>query len=155
MSRVLTNIHASCVTIGGKGVLLLGPSGAGKSDLALRLVDDGARLVADDACEIFVQGNKLFARAPASIAGLMELRGIGIIAMPFAKSAMIALVVQLRTRPAPRLPEPCFYQPPAGLKAGPIPLIMVNGRHASATARIRAALASFSRARFRDSFNVE
>ena len=62
------NIHASCVAFGGKGVLLLGASGAGKSSLALRLVDDGARLVADDRCDLFPRGGKLHARAPASIA---------------------------------------------------------------------------------------
>ena len=150
------NIHASCVAIDGKGILLLGASGAGKSDLALRLVDEGARLVADDRCEIFLHGEKLCARAPASIAGLMELRGLGIVAMPFAKSAPLALAVRLQTRAPPRLPEAAFYQPPAGLKAVPaIPLIMVNERHASAPARIRAALAAFSQGRFRDTFNLE
>ena len=67
------NIHASCVAFRGKGVLLLGPSGAGKSSLALQLMDGGARLVADDRCDLSARGGKLYAAAPASIAGLIEL----------------------------------------------------------------------------------
>jgi hypothetical protein len=146
-------IHASCVSIGGKGVLLLGASGAGKSDLALRLIDGGARLVADDACELFVRGGKLCARAPASIAGLLELRGQGIIAMPCAKSVALALAVDLRPSPA-RLPEPAFFKPPKGLKeANRLPLIMVKAEAASAPARIRMGLAAFLNGGFRDTFN--
>ena len=70
-----TNIHAGCVVVGRKGVLLLGPSGAGKSDLALRLIDGGARLVSDDRTDLFVKDGKLQARAPASIAGLTTIPG--------------------------------------------------------------------------------
>ena len=147
------NIHASCVAVGGKGVLLLGPSGAGKSDLALRLIDEGARLVADDRCELFVRAGKLYARAPQAIAGLMEIRGIGIIAMPFAKSIGLALAVKLGAHP-PRLPNKNFYVPPKTLEpAKAVPLIMVNAEAASAPARIRAALAAFAQDRFRDTFN--
>ena len=61
------NIHASCIAIGAAGVLLIGPSGAGKSDLALRLIDDGARLVADDRTILFIAGGALWAKPPASI----------------------------------------------------------------------------------------
>jgi serine kinase of HPr protein (carbohydrate metabolism regulator) len=147
------NIHASCVALGRRGVLLLGPSGAGKSDLALRLMDGGARLVADDRCELFVRGGKLCARAPGTIAGLIEMRGIGIIALPHAKSVAVAMAVRLGAA-ATRLPEPAFYAPPAGIKgARPVPLIMVKAAAASAPARIRAALAAFSQGQFRDTFN--
>ena len=76
-------------------MLLLGASGAGKSALALRLIDGGAKLVADDRCDLFVRGGKLYASAPARIAGLMELRGIGIVAMPYAKSVGVAMAVRL------------------------------------------------------------
>jgi serine kinase of HPr protein (carbohydrate metabolism regulator) len=148
-----TNIHGSCIAIAGKGVLLLGKSGAGKSDLALRLIDEGARLVADDRCELFVRAGKLHARAPASIAGLLEVRGIGIVSLPHAKSVTLAMAVRLGGNPA-RLPEHAFYVPPAGLKpASDLPMIMVNAEAVSATARIRAALTAFSGKRFRDTFN--
>jgi HPr kinase/phosphorylase len=148
-----TNIHASCVAIGGKGVLLMGPSGAGKSDLALRLIDGGAKLVADDRCEIFLRGGNLHARAPGSIAGLIEIRGLGIIALPHVKSSRVALAVQLGAHPA-RLPERNFYVPPTGLKPkAQVPLILMKAEAASAPARIRAALMAFSQGRFRETFN--
>ena len=148
------NLHASCVSINGKGVLLLGDSGAGKSDLALRLIDDGAKLVADDRAEIFVRAQKLCARAPHSIAGLIELRGIGIIALPFVKSVGVVMAVRLQTRKFPRLPEGAFYTPkPSPGAHAPVPLIVVNAATPSATAQIRAALRAFSAGGFRDTFN--
>jgi serine kinase of HPr protein (carbohydrate metabolism regulator) len=150
------NIHAGCVAIGGKGVLILGASGAGKSDLALQLIDQGAKLVADDRCELFVRAGKLCARAPASIAGLLELRGIGIIALPHAAAARVAMAVRLHVGAQARLPKPAFYDPPTSLNPrGKVPLIVVNAAASSATARIRAALAAFSMNGFRDTFNPE
>jgi NAD(P)-dependent dehydrogenase (short-subunit alcohol dehydrogenase family) len=150
------NIHASCVAIAGKGVLILGASGAGKSDLALRLIDEGAKLVADDRCEIFVRAGKLCARAPASIAGLLELRGIGIIALPHAPATRVVMAVRLHEGHAARLPKPAFFEPPAPLgPRGKVPLIVVNAAAPSAPARIRAALAAFSTGTFRDTFNPE
>ena len=155
MTKPLLNIHASCVAIGGKGVLLLGASGAGKSDLALRLIDGGAQLVSDDRCDLFVRGGKLCAGAPARIAGLIELRGIGIVAMPHARQAMVAMAVRLGQNQE-RIPKPAFYAPPAALgPARAVPLIVVNGRHIGAEAKIRAALAAFSAKAFRDTFNLE
>ena len=65
--------------------LLLGESGAGKSDLALRLIAAGAQLVADDRVELSVESNRLIARAPANLAGLIEIRNVGIIALPSAR----------------------------------------------------------------------
>jgi HPr kinase/phosphorylase len=154
---IKVNIHASCVVLGGKGVLILGESGAGKSDLALRLIDGGARLVADDRCDLFVRAGKLCAAAPARIAGLLELRGIGIMALPHAKSARLAMAVRLRlNQPETRLPRPRFYAVPAPLEARKrIPLIVVNGGAPSAPAQIRAALKAFSAGSFRDTFNPE
>jgi hypothetical protein len=148
----LVNIHAGCVAIGGRGVLILGDSGAGKSDLALRLVDEGARLVADDRCDLYLRGKKLCARPPASIAGLMELRGLGIVALPHARSAVLALAVRLNGQQK-RLPEPAFYAPPPPLAAAPLPLILVNAAAPSAPARIRTALKALETDGFRDTFN--
>src|SRR5450432_1436979 len=89
------NIHASCVALGSKGVLLLGPSGCGKSDLALRLIDGGAKLVADDRTILFVKDGALHGRAPAPIKGLLEIRGLGIVKLPVRVAVRIALVVEL------------------------------------------------------------
>jgi HPr kinase/phosphorylase len=144
------NIHATCLTVEKKGVLLLGRSGAGKSDLALRLIDDGARLVADDRVELYLARGRLKARAPKSIAGLMEVRGLGVIALPHAPATDVALAVKLGAET--RLPEAAFYAPPlAG--AAPLPLITLNARLPSAPAKLRLALTAFARDLFRTDIN--
>jgi len=146
------NVHASCVAIAGRGVLLTGKSGAGKSDLALRLIDDGARLVADDRTILFLVKGALYARAPESIKGLLEIRGIGIVACSSLPKVRIALVVRLG-REGRRLPAPDIYHMPMALKgAKPVPQIALDARFASAPAKIRMALAAFSRGLFRDTF---
>ena len=146
------NIHASCVAIGARGVLLVGKSGAAKSDLALRLMEDGARLVADDRTILFAAKGALHARAPESIKGLIEIRGLGIVTFPVRAQVKIALVVRLG-REGARLPTLRVYHAPAPL-AGvrPVPQIALNARFASTPAKIRAALAAFSQGLFRDTF---
>jgi serine kinase of HPr protein (carbohydrate metabolism regulator) len=88
-------IHASCIAIDGRGVLIRGPSGAGKSDLALRLIDRGAVLVADDYVLINQGQNALIANPPETIKGQMEVRGIGIITLPFCTNIPLCLCVDL------------------------------------------------------------
>jgi HPr kinase/phosphorylase len=143
-------VHATCVRLkGGAGVLLLGKSGSGKSDLALRLIADGAVLVSDDRTELFVERGRLFARAPANLRGLIEVRGIGIVAVPHAARARIVLAAALDERPA-RLPEPEVYRAPPGLRTPPPPLIRLNAFEASAPAKIALAAAAFERKLFRE-----
>src|SRR5438046_8441099 len=91
--RVL--LHATAIAIAGRAVLLRGASGAGKSDLGLRLIDAGARLVADDQSELFRRGDSLIVRAPATIAGLIEVRGIGIVRLDALAGESAALLVDL------------------------------------------------------------
>ena len=146
------NIHASCVAIGKAGVLLLGKSGAGKSDLALRLIDQGAVLVADDRTLVWVEKDALHARAPSTIKGLLEIRGLGIVTMPVRAKARIALVVRLGPEGA-RLPAPRFWRPPAQLKPRVlVPEILLDARFAATPAKIRAALGAFAQGLFRDTF---
>ena len=76
-------------------MVIEGPSGAGKSDLALRLIDRGAVLVADDRTRLTRDGERLVAHAPAHMAGRIELRGLGIAATPYLATAPVALVVRL------------------------------------------------------------
>ena len=102
----LQNIHASCVAAHGKGLLIMGPSGAGKSALALQMIALGARLVADDRCEIFAQQDRLIARAPAEIAGLIEARGLGIIRLPYCEHIQVQAVVDLTDSAPERMPQP-------------------------------------------------
>lgn len=98
MVAVPDTLHASCVAIGGNGVLLLGPSGAGKSDLALRLIDRGAVLVADDRCVLERCGDELHCASPDALAGQLEVRGIGIVAWPQCATAVVKLAVRLADR---------------------------------------------------------
>jgi serine kinase of HPr protein (carbohydrate metabolism regulator) len=94
-SAAATLLHATCVAIDGRGVLIMGPSGAGKSDLGLRLIDQGATLVADDCTLVRDVGGDLLARAPANIAGRIEVRGVGIVTMSYVEDVAISLVVAL------------------------------------------------------------
>ena len=152
MTAPHANIHASCVAIGAQGVLLLGKSGSGKSDLTLRLIEGGARLVADDRTLLFISRGALHARAPASIKGLLEVRGLGIVELPVQSKVKIALVVRLG-REGARLPVPRFYHMPAAVgTAAKVPQIVLDARFASAPAKIRTALAAFPRGLFRDTF---
>ena len=88
-------VHASCVALEGRGVLLRGAPGTGKSDLALRLIEGGARLVADDQVALTSAGRVLLAAPPTRIAGLLEVRGIGIVPMEFVSQRPVHLVVDL------------------------------------------------------------
>lgn len=93
------NIHGTGLTIGPFGLLLRGPSGSGKSMLALELMHDAqlrgepAKLVADDRLELTVENEQLFMHAPATIGGLIELRGRGIVTRPHVEKAEVHLVV--------------------------------------------------------------
>lgn len=144
------NIHGSCVAIKGHGVLLLGTSGAGKSDIALMLIDGGARLVTDDRTILFVKNGALYAKAPASILGLLEIRGLGIVQMPVRRDVRIRLAVKLGKEGA-RLPQPQVYRQ---LNCA-VPQIAMDGRIASTPARIRAALTAIIHKRFIDTFHVK
>ena len=88
-------LHATTVAIDGMAVLIEGASGSGKSDLALRLIDRGAILVSDDQTLVVRAGATLLARAPTTIAGRIEVRGIGILAMPHVVDVPVALLVRL------------------------------------------------------------
>lgn len=91
-----------------RGVLIEGPSGAGKSDLALRCLAHGARLVADDRVLAWTSDGRLFGRAPETLAGLLEMRGLGVAPVPALPYVGIDLVVACETGPGAieRTPEP-------------------------------------------------
>ena len=88
-------LHATTVAIDGMAVLIEGASGSGKSDLALRLIDRGAILVSDDQTLVARAGATLLARAPMTIAGRIEVRGIGLLAMPYVEDVPVALLVRV------------------------------------------------------------
>jgi HPr kinase/phosphorylase len=122
-------MHGSCASRSGDGVLLIGPAGAGKSDLLLRLLARGFDLVADDQVEIETS----IARAVSGLAGLLEVRGLGIFKLPYVQTARLALVVELRDAPE-RMPIPASY-PKLGL-----PLVRIDPWLASAPERVGLAL---------------
>lgn len=98
-------LHATCVDLDGAAVLITGPSGSGKSALALGLIGLGAVLVADDRTVLTRQQDKLIASPPATIAGLIEARGVGILPVAHVAHAPVRLVVDLAQVEVARLPH--------------------------------------------------
>jgi len=108
----MATIHASAVLAGARAVLIRGPSGAGKSRLALELIEVGhrgdipfARLVGDDRVHLEAAGGRLLVRPAPELAGLIELRGLGILRRDHESCAVVGLVVDLDAEDAQRLPE--------------------------------------------------
>jgi serine kinase of HPr protein (carbohydrate metabolism regulator) len=100
-------IHASLVDYLGRGILLRGPSGSGKSDLALRLIDGGAQLVADDRVRLRRKGQVVFGAPPPELAGLLEVRGIGIFRLNNLDETRVDVIVDLvAAADVERLPLP-------------------------------------------------
>ena len=129
-------VHASTVAAEGRAVLITGPSGSGKSDLTLRLLDRGFTLVSDDQTLVRKVGDKLIATAPATIAGKLEIRGIGIVEMEAAKDVPVALIVDL-TSEIQRLPDDNRERPILGVS---LPLITVDAMTASAPSKVALGL---------------
>ncbi len=137
----MTCLYGTSVAIGGAGVLLQGPSGSGKSDLALRLIDEGARLVADDQTEVQRSGNDLAISAPPALAGLIEARGLGIMRVPHVAAAPLRLVVELAAEGAiERLPEARMRT----IDGVSVPVIALDPQAASAPAKLRLAMKALS-----------
>lgn len=132
-----TLVHASCIAWHGAGVLLRGPSGAGKSDLALRLIEQGAELVGDDQIRIARTEHGLRAEPAAELAGLLEVRGLGILRLPFRNACRLRLVVDLTEEGTiARLPD----ERRCALLGIDLSRIALDPRRPSATARVRFAL---------------
>jgi len=129
-------VHATAIAIDGDAILLRGPPGAGKSDLALRLIEGGARLVADDQASLRRVDNHVLVQAPAAIAGLIEVRGLGILRVDTLYEAPLAMVVDLvPSTQIERIPDNRF-EVVLGLS---IPLITLAPFEASAPAKLRLA----------------
>lgn len=136
-------VEGTCVAIVGLGVLLRGPSGSGKSDLALRLIDAGALLVADDLTRLVRAGATLTAHPGPREVGRLEVRGLGIADVPHTPAAPLGLVADLVDSVAavPRLPEPAT----AELLGRPVPRIVLYALEPSAPAKLRLAAARLRR----------
>ena len=130
-------LHCSTVTNEGRAVLITGPSGSGKSDLTLRLIDRGYKLVSDDQTIIKKEGDRIVASAPPSIAGKLEVRGIGIVEMERADNVPVALIVELTSSEIQRLPDDSRERPLLGIK---VPLVSIDAMTASAPSKVALAL---------------
>ena len=142
-------VHGTCVALGARAVLLRGPSGAGKSDLAFRLIREDAsgetRLVADDQVALREVAAGLVASAPAVLAGLLELRGLGLVAMPCIAEAPVAVIADLVARVSvPRIAEP-RHETILGVR---LPVIALHAFDGTATAKLRLALETLPDAGF-------
>lgn len=129
-------IHATSVVIDGHGVLILGPSGSGKSDLALRLIDRGAMLISDDYTIASAKDDALILDAPVNIAGMMEIRHLGIVEMPYVGAVPAGLAISLDASPH-RLPD---ADTEIIIAAVPIPLITLAGLEPSSPIKVELAL---------------
>jgi HPr kinase/phosphorylase len=143
-------VHATSVAMKAgrhwSAVLLRGPAGSGKSDLALRLLEDGARLIADDQTHLAKKGHALIASPPPVLAGMIEVRGLGIVKLPRARlmaAAPLALLVDLvRAEEVERMPEPAHET----VQDVELPRLAVAPFEASAVAKLRLALARIAAA---------
>lgn len=133
----METIHGTVVDIDGAGVLLRGPPGSGKSDLALRLIDGGAALVADDRVVLAKNDGDLAASAPEPAAGKLEIRGLGVVRLTYRRRALVRLVVDLvapdRIERLPKAAETV-------LLGVALPVLNLAPFEASAPAKVRLAL---------------
>ena len=135
-------VHATVVAHwapgrGWRAAALFGPPGAGKSDLALRLMGAGWRLAADDYAHLFAASGRLYARAPRTIAGKIEVRGVGIVPAGALDLARVVLAVELASEPVERLPEPALKT----VEGVVLPLLRLDPREASASEKVAAVIA--------------
>ncbi len=143
MSKLVIHATSLSLHIGQewRGVLIMGPSGSGKSDLALRMIQsaNNCALVSDDYSLLWLSGGQLYAGAPETIEGRMEIRGIGIMAAETRRLTRIHLAVLVQSDPIERLPE----NQTTAILGHAIPTIRLNPREASATGKLLARLKVF------------
>lgn len=144
MVRTLSSetVHATSIAINGQGVLLAGPSGSGKSDLALRLIDRGAVLISDDYTLVKRIDGRLIATAPVNIIGKIEVRGIGVVDLPYVVEAPVVLLIDLSDL-VERLPDALTMRMIAGVN---VPIVKLAPLEASAPIKVELALKAVTRA---------
>lgn len=138
MSKLVIHATSLSLLVGPvwRGVLIMGPSGSGKSDLALRALEKGCALVSDDYSLLWTSGGHLYAAAPETIAGRMEVRGLGIMAENARRMTRIDLAVLAQSDPIERLPE----HETTAILGHAIPTIRLNPREASSLSKLLTCL---------------
>ncbi len=104
MNEEPTTRHGSCVAFGNHGILIIGASGSGKSGLAMQLIPLGAVLIADDQVILHRHGDQVVAKCPEPLQGMIEARGIGLLAVQSQPTTRIAFIVDMDTSEPKRLP---------------------------------------------------
>lgn len=139
-------VHGTALALGGKAVLIRGPSGSGKSDLALRCIAAAplahiprrAELVADDQVRLAVRERTIEASAPPTIAGKIEVRGLGILTLPYCPAARLVLVVDLvPAAEVPRYPLDAVVEKYLGIE---VPVLRLSAFESSAPVKLILAL---------------
>ncbi len=133
----MKQFHATTIQLDGEGVMLCGPSASGKSDLGIRLIENGAKLVADDRTVLTLDNKKVLASVPKEISGKMEIRGLGIITIDVVVKTHLSMVVELvNAKDIKRYP----VKKNIDLLGVTLPLIHLYAFEASAPVKIRRAL---------------
>lgn len=133
--------HATSVVLEDAGLMITGPSGIGKSDLALRLIDSGATLISDDItiCKKIDNEIKLF--APKKTRGLLEVREIGIVNVPYVENVKLVSIIILNRNNLERMPNKRFKI----IKGVKVPVFSLHGNHSSAVIKIKVKLNEFKK----------
>jgi len=126
-------VHSTSVVIEDAGVMITGKSGFGKSDLALRLIDSGATLISDDVTICEKIGDSIFLFPPYETKGLLEVREIGIMTVPYIENIKLSLLVELVETEIDRLPQKSFTK----LLNIKIKKIKIQGKNSSSVAKIK------------------
>lgn len=132
-------LAASAVAIGARALAIEGPPGSGKSSLALALIDRGARLIGDDAVRLTREDARILASPPPNIAGLLEVRGVGLVEFEPTKRCPLALVLTLGAGHGERLPETVPHRTILGVD---IPCLAFETGTMAAAIRAELALAT-------------
>ena len=137
----INEFHATSIVLEDAGLMITGPSGIGKSDLALRLIDNGATLISDDITMCKKVGNDLRLFAPKNTKGLLEVREIGIINVPYVENVRLLLIISLSKNNVNRVPKK-RYKIINGIK---VPVFGLYGNHPSAVVKIKVKLNEFKK----------
>ena len=129
-------VHSTSVVLDDNGILITGDSGSGKSDLALRLIDNGATLISDDVTICKKKLDHILLSCPNNTKGLLEVREVGIITVPFVEKIKLRMIVKLMKNKLKRFPKKKFCKF-LGFK---IPLLIIDGHNPSSVIKIKVML---------------
>jgi hypothetical protein len=130
-------LHATSIVFCGRGLLLVGASGSGKSDLALRIMDAGGSLISDDYTELSVKDDQLFGSPPDAIKGMIEVRGVGLLKVPYIRSARLDVLVMCESKTVIERLPPVIHTNIEGIRLRQLSLYPFES---SAVAKLRAFL---------------